>query len=213
MNAQEAVNKKVWGVLLKIKEKDILSDWADLGIINFGYASKDEEKILLWLQDEKVIKLHNLTRMIRPGIISVTGDLSAFKEIKLELIQPAFDKLYEEYESSNNTSQAPAFTSNQLTFYPEDGIAQYKGQDYQFKGRGRVLLTLLYGNKNTPYSIEDIKAKCNQAIVNPRHKFKADKDIWDTVALIRRNLKVNNGEYFPIQKHESNWIWLEKAGS
>jgi len=214
MNAQEAVDEKVWSVLLKIKEQDILSDWTDLGIINFGYASKEEEKILIWLQDEKVIELQNLSRNLRPGIISVAGDSSAFKEIKLKLVQPAYDKLYEEYESlSNATEQAPVYTSNKLIFYPEDGIAQYKGEEYQFKGKGKAILTLLHGSKNTPYSIEDVKAKCNPAIANSSHKFKADKDIWDTVALIRRKLKVNKGEYFPIQKHESNWIWLEKTES
>nr|MBA3724763.1 hypothetical protein [Candidatus Levybacteria bacterium] len=87
---------------------------------------------------------------------------------------------------------------------------EYRGSEYQFKGKAKALLTLLNNSKNTPFTLEDIKTKGNPHIPNKRHYFKGDKDMRDTVNYIREMLKVNKGEYFPIKKHDINWIWLEK---
>ena len=100
--------------------------------------------------------------------------------------------------------------SPRLTFYPTDGIAEYKTAIYPFTGKGRALLIFLNESKNTPFSEDNIKDKCNSLITVERHFFKGDKDIRDTVGYIRERLKVNKGEFFPIHKTDNNWIWLEK---
>ena len=108
MDAEEKVNQKVWDVIVKIKEKDILSDWRDLSL-NFGYANDEEERILFWLQDEKCIELMNLSR------IPKSTYLHQPEEVKLKLIKPAFDEIYEEYRgeyASGNIATIQQKTSN-----------------------------------------------------------------------------------------------------
>jgi hypothetical protein len=103
---------------------------------------------------------------------------------------------------------APNSGSFRLEYYPDDSRAGYKGQEYTFKGKSRALLNLLFINKNTPYDVERIKEKCNPNI--DAYKFKADKDIRDTITYIRDCLKVKRGEYFPLAKRDGNFIWTEK---
>lgn len=99
--------------------------------------------------------------------------------------------------------------SHKLVFHPKDGVTEYRGSEYQFKGKAKALLTFLNNSKNTPFSLDDIKDKCNPNIANSKH-FKAAKDTRDTVNYIKKMLKVNKGEFFPIEKHDNNWIWIEK---
>lgn len=109
----------------------------------------------------------------------------------------------------NSASSIPI--SMKLFFYPDDGIAAYRGADYPFtKGKTNAFLKLLSKNKNTPYGVNDIKSKCNPSISVDRHRFKSEKDIRDTLSYIRSMLKVKKGEYFPIVKHDTGWVWIEK---
>jgi len=104
MDAEEKLNQKVWNVLCKIKEKELLSSWRDLSL-NYGYATDDEERILLWLQEQKSIELINTSRFT---------NLSSYeqpKEVKLKLIKPAFDEIYEEYKEK----YAPQITPSEET--------------------------------------------------------------------------------------------------
>ena len=43
-----------------------------------------------------------------------------------------------------------------------------------------------------------------------KHNFKKEKDIADTILYIRKQLKVNKGEYFPIYNKGKSFYWLEK---
>lgn len=106
--------------------------------------------------------------------------------------------------------QPSVLTSYKLIFHPDDGIAEYRGAEYQFKGKARAFLTFLHNSKNTPFSLDDIKIKCNPLIANERYHFKGDKDTRDTVSYVREMLKVNKGEFFPIGKRNNNWIWIDK---
>lgn len=106
--------------------------------------------------------------------------------------------------------QSGVLKSYKLIFHPDDGIAEYRSSEYQFKGKARAFLTYLHNSKNTPFSLDDIKTKCNPLIANERHHFKGDKDTRDIVSYIREMLKVNKGEFFPIGKRNNNWIWVEK---
>ncbi|MEK7120831.1 MAG: reverse transcriptase domain-containing protein [Patescibacteria group bacterium] len=100
--------------------------------------------------------------------------------------------------------------ANKLKFYEESGDAEYKTAIWQFKGKARAFLTILHGNKNMNFNIEDIKKYCNPQIIIQRHKFRGEKDTNDTLREIRFRLKANKGEFFPIFKQERSWIWLEK---
>lgn len=101
---------------------------------------------------------------------------------------------------------------SRLEFYRENGLAIYKSAEWNFKqqGKGWALLDMLNGNKNTPYTVDEIKEKCNPNISVKKHHFRKMKDIRDTVEHIKDKLKVNKNEYFPILKRENHWIWEEK---
>lgn len=206
MDAEEKIDNDIWNVLVKIKELNSLSHWRDGWVLNLGNVSDIEKKILFWLQDEKSITLLNLSR--NPKIINVPGDIQILEGIKIKLIQPMFDEVYEDFKS--NTTSKPELLSFKLTFSPKDGIIHYRGADYQFRGKSKALMAFLVDNKNTPFPLEEIKVKCNPNISNERSYFKEDKDMRDIVNYIRKCLKVKKGEYFPIQKRNNNWIWEEK---
>lgn len=116
------------------------------------------------------------------------------------------------YLSQGNEGKQLSKKANsfKLQYYPADGLAEYKDVQDDFKGKGRALLDFLNENKNTTFGLGDIQKNCNPNIHIEKYKFKKDKDIWDTVDYIRKKLKVKPGEYFPIQKRENNWIWIEK---
>lgn len=95
MDAQERVDRKVWEMLVVIKEKDLLSHWSDGGVINLGHISEEQKSILLWLRDEKAITLLNLDRDTLPRL-NLGGRLP--EEIKLRLNHPDFDEIYAEYK-------------------------------------------------------------------------------------------------------------------
>ncbi len=127
-----------------------------------------------------------------------------------------YQKLLKEIRSQGlgKTSLAevskPKLGDSKLEFNPDDGVTIYRGAEYVFTGKGRALLTFLYNSKNTTFPLEDIKEKCNPSINNKHFYFKAQKDVWDTVEYIRKNLKVKRSEFFPIKKSDENWIWIEK---
>ncbi|MGI0059417.1 MAG: hypothetical protein ACREBJ_06575, partial [Nitrosotalea sp.] len=83
-----------------------------------------------------------------------------------------------------------------LIFYPDDGLTEYRGVQYSFKGKARALLEFLCSSKGTPFSLEVVKERCNPNILNKGHYFKEDKDTRDTVNYIRKKLKVRNSEFF-----------------
>lgn len=98
-----------------------------------------------------------------------------------------------------------------LQYSPDNGFAHFSGKEHIFTGgKVRAFLSVLNGNKNTPYSIERIKEKCNPLIPDSEYYFKDRKDIDDTLLRIKKALKVNKGEFFPVQKREKNWIWIDK---
>lgn len=106
---------------------------------------------------------------------------------------------------------SPTPESFKLKFYPNDGVAVYRGVDYQLTGKYKAFLTLLNDNKNTPFSVEDIKNGCNGKIIKHAVQyFQKYKDIRDTYAYIKKCLKVNKGEYFPIEMIEGIWNWIDR---
>lgn len=103
-------------------------------------------------------------------------------------------------------------SSNRLTYYPADGLVDYRGISSTFSvgKKGRELLNFLYTSKNSPLELKYFQAGCNDKIKVEKHRFKKEKDISDTISQIKRKLKVNKNEYFPIFKRENCFIWEEK---
>ena len=102
---------------------------------------------------------------------------------------------------------------NGLLFFPDTGKAGYKDATASFKygTKGYALLNLLNSNKNTGFNVDEIKKHCNRLIGKDAAKFRAEKDINDTVREIKAKLGAKKGEYFPIQSRviheEKQWIW------
>jgi len=115
-------------------------------------------------------------------------------------------------QTSDRDKHKQVITDTILKFYPNDGIAEYRAVTKTFKSgtKAGALLCYLHIAKNTPLSISDIQENCNERINVETHKFKTEKDIFDTIAYIRKQLKVNKSEYFPIRKKEKSFIWVEK---
>lgn len=147
MNAQNLADKAVWGVLIKIKKYDLLSDIRDLGKITYGQPSKEEENILLWLQDEKAIKLENLSRFPQRRIVS---EYTLPEPVKLELVQPTFDEIYNEYDKYFNTP-------NESKLKPQHAKNEIKEiiLTRNIKGMEKKLLQALSGLR--PVSFTELK--------------------------------------------------------
>lgn len=148
MNARDLADKAVWNVLLKIKKQELLSDIRDLGKLTYGYPSKEEENILLWLQDEKAIKLDNLSRFPQRRIIS---EYAMPEQVKLEVVQPAFDKIYKEYDEYFNLPQG---NERLLTRQGKKEISDII-LTRNIKGMEKKLLHALSGFK--PVSFKDLE--------------------------------------------------------
>lgn len=106
----------------------------------------------------------------------------------------------------------PVSGTAKLLFYAEDGITTFKTAEWTLKrgGKGFALLNFLSKNKNTPFSLEELKEKCNSQISLKNHWFRKEKDLRDTISHIKNKLKVSKSEYFPIFKNQNLWIWQEK---
>lgn len=142
----------------------------------------------------------------RWGVIKFTSPRELIEDDLVYILQvlPKFDEIYIEHEKSLSSISHP----KKLNYYPTDNIATYGTEIYKFTGKGAALLNLVHKNKNTPFNVEDIKKHCNKNLET--YKFKKRKDISDTLLRIKTNLKVTKGEYFPIIKQKSSWIWQEK---
>jgi hypothetical protein len=128
-----------------------------------------------------------------------------------------YQELLEEIKSQGYSNPSlinqtiPQLGTYKLKYSSDNGFAHFNGAEHIFTGRkARALLSVMNQNKGTPYTVDGIKQKCNPLISKSRLHFRTEKDIYDTVMSIRKALKVNKGEFFPIQKLEDNWIWIEK---
>lgn len=173
-----------------------------------------------WLRADKPIIFGGEHGITGEEAIWMANDSGSKLEMKYEwgwLENPDLDALQhylasieqkvQELDSKSNQAKV---TTPRLTFYVNDGITEYKTAIYPFTGKARALLTFLNENKNTPFPIETIKKNCNPNISVEKHKFRTYKDIRDTVDYIKERLRVNKGEFFPICKQDTGWIWLER---
>lgn len=125
MDAEQKIIQRMWNVLVKIQENNILSNYRDLHI-NFGFATDEEEKILFRLQDEGVIELINLNRDTR--IINSMNP----QEVKIDIKQPEFDEMYNQFKSeqgSNKTNTGQADVNNKQAFTDFVKFSNFKGKE------------------------------------------------------------------------------------
>jgi len=138
------------------------------------------------------------------GSMSFWGTNMCFTQVNLAKLKKYIDKV------DLGTQNKLEASSLNLKFYPVDGHGSYKDVLTKFSGKGLSLLTCLEKAKNTPFDTDDIKKNCNPTISNKKHHFKSKDDIDDTLRYIRSKLKVKKGEYFPIQRQDIYWNWVEK---
>lgn len=174
--------------------KAIISALNNLGAI-LVYKTESDSSAYLYRFDEKMLDDPKTEIFLAP-FEAYGGDTKIFDYL--------FSKLRKKHSSGKPVDR--------LSFYSEDNKAAYKNAVGTFpKGKKAfVLLSFLNEEKNTPYSVANIKSNCNPNITIERHCFKGYKDIYDTVSYIRKQLKVNRNEFFPIRNQKNNWIWLEK---
>lgn len=95
-----------------------------------------------------------------------------------------------------------------LKFYyvSKDGEARYKGKFAEFKEgtKTRALLDFFFSSPDIPFNIKEIQNGCNKNIKNPKHWFRKEKDIDDTVSQIRNKLGVATFSLFPLCKETIN---------
>ena len=98
--------------------------------------------------------------------------------------------------------------SGDLMYQDVTAFAREGAKDY-------ALLSFLNDNKNCPFETREIIEHCNPKVKVLRHKFKAVKDISDTIRQIRSKLKIQKRAAFPIRKEqnssgETTWRWHER---
>jgi hypothetical protein len=142
-------------------------------------------------------------------IIFIEDFENKYRNIRKELLKKDSDAKVTSVGYSKETNGLLRFhaDTNDISYKDEFGNV-IKG------GKGFAFLSIFNQNKNTPLNIEDIKKFCNPLVSNPAHLFEAEKDIDDTLRLIKSKLKVQNKAFFPIEKRGSKnnkkWIWIEK---
>lgn len=152
MDAEEEINNKIQEVLKKIKEKKLLSTWRDLHI-DYGPTTEDEKSLLLKLEDLGTIKLINLTYDDLTRTIKISGDIAQLDGIKLDIIQPNFDNLYEKSKNLSNSYKIPTKIIKSGSRDEIENIIKIKG----IRGMQKKLLHTLSDFK--PHDLNELKEK------------------------------------------------------
>ena len=135
-------------------------------------------------------------------------DLTKYKDCLTRL----HNYFIQQLSSPVNMASLQETESHKLSFYPADGLAEYRSARYTFGAgtKGGELLNFLFDSKNSPLELKYFQDRCNQKIRVEKYKFKKDKDISDTISYIKAMLKVKKGEYFPLYKKGKCFIWEER---
>jgi hypothetical protein len=205
------------------KARDI---WRDLDrILSFRRARDSGEGIFkpLFVRNKHANKTIDELSELEKNEPQLQKELDSLPRIHIFIVDgkqlvAAYAKHKAETSPSDQGEQIKGGTQqkNVLNFYPDSGNLEYGGEKGNAKNgkKDYALLTLLHGNKNTPFSIEEIREKCNPAVNIGAHKFKGEKDIRDTIGQIRFKLKVSRGAYFPIMKRdvfgETQWVLTDR---
>lgn len=162
--------------------------------------------MLIKINMKKVIDL-SPKLPLRPAWQELNDNGATDNVINSLKLRTSIDKLD---RKTSNTPPKPGYSK--LEYYRDTGLTIYRSTESTFKAhkKGGAILKFLCDNKNTPFSIEDIRTKCNPNIAIIKHHFKRKKDTEDTIRNIKSKLKVKKGEYFPILKRGGFWIWEEK---
>jgi len=194
-------------------------------------------------EDDRYLPIHILAALEKQGYFEVQSILITDMDVPPEkqtddykVKITAAHKLWDEVEGKKTSSPANASKElpsaagqatntatvsqkpirNRLSFFPVTNDIEFNTETAVVTNGHKdcALLTFLSQYKNTPFNVEDIQNNCNPLVNNSAHKFKAEKDVDDTLRQIRFKLKVKKGAYFPIikrgEKNNKKWIWVEK---
>ncbi len=148
----------------------------------------------------------NTSSKILPHTIAISITPEQVRKLERDFIKKATEKKIVPVREEKN----------ELVYFPDAGKAGYKNATASFKygTKSHALLTLLNNNKETGFNVDEIKKHCNRLIGKDAAKFRAEKDINDTIREIKTKLGIKKSEYFPIQsriiREEKQWIWAEK---
>lgn len=186
-------------------------------IIKYSRSNPKSTKVIvkLSLEDEyafwKRIPREVITlKLIKPRPRFQVNEKSKYQAVfDPELLIKYYQSLTNFKTPDSAPVEAPVSTpSRQLRFYP-NGLTKYGSSEKIFRVGTKAyrLLELLDGIKNHGWEDDDVM-RINQR-ANESHRFKSTDDIRITVGYIRRSLKVEGGEYFPIEKENNKWRWEE----
>lgn len=184
-------------------------------------AAADKEKyVFLESRKNKDATLESIKNKISAHCFFIVLDIEKIKReigrlnsigISTEILKNNFLEKVGRVER-NNTKE----DKNKLNFYSETGDITYKNEKGEVKSgtKGFAFLSFLSESKNTPFTLDDIKEYCNPRVNKTSHYFKGEKDVDDSIRLLKSKLNVNNNSFFPIEKkgakNKKMWIWIEK---
>ncbi|QQR77475.1 MAG: hypothetical protein IPJ67_05125 [Candidatus Moraniibacteriota bacterium] len=179
-----------------------------------------------FLQDGKVYKAGGKTESKLPPLRALSpevkqriqGQVTVMKRIvaRNEEREKIAEEVLKRIQKMPSVTLPLRNDKEKLRFYPETGditLRDERGEVNQ-GSKGFALLTIMDGSKNTPFTLEEIKGEGNPLVNNHVHYFKKEKDVDDTIRLLKSKLKVGKRAYFPIEKkgvkEKKKWIWIEK---
>ena len=224
MNLDKQDEQELWWLLQKIKDllpypfKEQRVEFhfkpspGEVKKYNLDYIPEPEKQheLLDILKKENVLDYEDKLETVH-----LRGCDYVWSQFLLNVEKQSFDKLFQSYKQKYERQREVNYqksTIAQLSFFPEDEIAEYKGVTKKVKKGKKAyeLLDFMSKNKNTSFGADSIIQKCNDNIIIPQHKFKGVKDISDTIDSIRNSLKVKKSEYFPLKCESKRFIWREK---
>ncbi|MFA7208740.1 MAG: hypothetical protein WC120_00495 [Parcubacteria group bacterium] len=161
--------------------------------------------------DNFVIKNGHLQR----GRDDANSNIVVSRENSKNQHKNSYDGLINKDNLEPKTPRYSQRKTNLLEFFSDTGDISYKGEMNMVSTgtKGYALLQLLSKNKNTAFNIKEIQEFCNPLVNNTAHYFKKEKDMDDTLRLIKFKLKIGKHAFFPISKksikNEKQWIWVE----
>lgn len=133
----------------------------------------------------------------------------------LKILEGVKKETKEKMERLRNLKERVAGHSSKfpktLTFTPVDGLMIFGNASYTLGigTKGYALAKILQDSKGLPFDLGMLQQHCDPLIRNPKHRLHKIKSVDDTFRAIRKQLKVNKGESFPIIKEGKRWKWAK----
>ncbi|MFA6322135.1 MAG: hypothetical protein WCX71_01510 [Candidatus Buchananbacteria bacterium] len=198
------------------KQTSIWGAWNNLALVHLAITQKNEERKKLSEDKKSFFDSWNFNMLIGE-MDKIRGDKYAqvkyhfFDKSKYASYLDRFHNYMLRYISQSKPAQISPVNLTKLSFFPENGLAEFRDiqATFKFGKKTNVLLGYLNSIKNTPVYLKEIQENCNSQIAIEKHKFKSEKDVRDTINGLKEKLKVKEGEFFPIYNKGKRFIWKE----